>query len=125
MDTRYSINQLKVGSVNNCTYIIINNEIKETVIIDRAWDLEKIMTNLNRNKVSLSSILLTHSHYDHTNLVEPLLKIFNCQVYMAKKEIDYYGFRCKNLNPVNDADKINIENRLCVNSRSYSLRHVF
>ncbi|ABR32874.1 glyoxylase-like metal-dependent hydrolase (beta-lactamase superfamily II) [Clostridium beijerinckii] len=108
MDTMYSINQLKVGSINNCTYIIINNDIKEAVIIDPAWDLEKIVANLNTNGVSLSSILLTHSHYDHTNLVEPLLKIFNCQVYMAKKEINYYGFRCKNLNPVNDSDKISI-----------------
>lgn len=109
MNDRYIINRLNVGSVNNCTYTIINKNTKEAIIVDPAWDLEQIIKNLNENNAYLSSILLTHSHYDHTNLVEQLLEIFNCQVYMNEKEIDYYKFRCKNLNSVNDLEQISIE----------------
>lgn len=54
----------------------------------------------------MTSILLTHSHYDHTNLVKALTEKFNCQVYMSEKEIDYYGFKCKNLNPVNHLETV-------------------
>jgi glyoxylase-like metal-dependent hydrolase (beta-lactamase superfamily II) len=55
-----------------------------------------------------TTILLTHSHFDHVNLIEPLIRKFDSQTYMSLKEIEFYKFRCKNLNPIQHNDIIQI-----------------
>jgi hydroxyacylglutathione hydrolase len=55
-----------------------------------------------------TTILLTHSHFDHVNLIEPLIRKFDSQAYMSLKEIEFYKFRCKNLNPIQHNDIIQI-----------------
>lgn len=106
MDIKYSINKIISGTVNNCTYIIINKSLNKAIIIDPAWDIEKITTIINKNKVSLAFILLTHSHYDHTNLVNSLTKIYNCKVYISRIEANNYGYKCENICHLDDCDEI-------------------
>lgn len=106
----YEIHQIKVrysAIINNC-YIIVDRKSKDALIIDPAWELDEILKKLSELNVNLKSILLTHSHYDHVNLVMPLVKLFNSKVYMSSKEINYYKFQCTNLNPVDDLDVINL-----------------
>jgi hydroxyacylglutathione hydrolase len=55
-----------------------------------------------------TTILLTHSHFEHVNLIEPLIRKFDSQAYMSLKEIEFYKFRCKNLNPIQHNDIIQI-----------------
>lgn len=110
MSNRVIIERLEVGDVNNCTYVIVDTMKKVAVLIDPAWELEKIIACLNSHNASLHAILLTHSHYDHTNLVLPLVQRFSCIVYMASKEIDFYGFKSDNLVPVSDLEIIRIGN---------------
>lgn len=103
MKERFVVKRIEVGCVNNCTYLVFNPKEKVAVLVDPAWDLEKILNCLSENDVTLSAILLTHSHHDHTNLVIPLVKMFHCKVYMSSKEIDFYGFESENLIPVHDS----------------------
>lgn len=110
MEEIFIVKRVEVGGVNNCTYIIINAEEKVAIVVDPAWDLEKILKCINENGVVLKAILLTHSHYDHTNLVTPLVEKFDCRVYMSSKEINFYGFESDNLIPVNDTEIIRIGN---------------
>ena len=37
----FQIEQIPVGKMANFTYLIIDNEEKETAIINPSWDLEK------------------------------------------------------------------------------------
>jgi hydroxyacylglutathione hydrolase len=54
-------------------------------------------------------LLLTHSHFDHVNLVDSLVsKYADIQVFISSKEINCYGFKCKNLNPFNQFDLIKL-----------------
>lgn len=93
---------LKVRFLNfiNYSYFIIDNKTREAAIIDPAWELFKIEQILTQMNIKLTTILLTHSHYDHVNLVDPLLDRYNPQVFLSRNEIDFYDFKCKNLNPV-------------------------
>ncbi len=84
----------------NYTYLIINEKKREAIVIDPAWEINTIMENLIKSGVTLKHILLTHSHFDHANLVEPLVDIFKCKVYMSYAEIEYYNFNCKNLQDI-------------------------
>lgn len=105
----YQIIQLKVGtSIINYCYIVIDIETRDCLIIDPSWDYERITSLFYREKLNFSKILLTHSHYDHVNLVESLVNEFDVPVYMSKNEIKYYNFECKNLIAVDDFDKIQL-----------------
>jgi hydroxyacylglutathione hydrolase len=110
MEEMFIVKRMEVGCVNNCTYVIFNAEEKAAILVDPAWDLEKILKCINENDVTISAILLTHSHHDHTNLVAPLVEKFHCKVYMSSKEIDFYGFESDNLIPVSDSEIIKIGN---------------
>ncbi|MDM5187012.1 MBL fold metallo-hydrolase [Bacillus sp. DX4.1] len=106
----YEVIPLKLNRLNfrNYSYIIVDNDTKYASIIDPAWDFEQIISIINTLDVTLINILLTHSHFDHINMVKPLLERFDCQVYMSQREIEFYNFECKNLNKLNDFDLIKL-----------------
>lgn len=106
----YSIHQLKLSFsfIINYTYIIVDISTREAAIVDPAWDIETIDEMLSMTGARLTTILITHSHFDHVNLVEPLIRKFDSQAYMSLKEIEFYQFRCKNLNPLQHHDIIQL-----------------
>lgn len=105
----YRIIQLKVGtSIINYCYIVIDIETKDCLIIDPAWDYQRVVSTFQQERINLKKILLTHSHYDHVNLVENLVDEFDVPVYMSRDEIKYYNYKCKNLIAVDDFDKIQL-----------------
>lgn len=110
MNTTYEIYQFKVGFLNilNFNYIIVDKISGQAAIVDPAWDIELITSTFSGLGVEPDTIFLTHSHYDHVNMVHQLVERFGSQVYMSAKEIDFYNFRSKNLNPVQDFDIINL-----------------
>lgn len=109
---KYQVFQLHVQSnfFSNYCYIIIDTATNRTAIIDPAWELETIERTLKQLNANLVAILLTHSHFDHVNLVKPLLEKYNPQVVMSAKEINYYKFSCRNLIPVEDGDLLKLGN---------------
>lgn len=112
MNLTYKVHPIKTsyqGWTNYC-YIIEDIVSRTAIVVDPSWELNKITNKLSELKLELTAIALTHSHYDHVNLVEPLTKMFNAQVYMSKKEIDYYQFRCRNLIGLHDHQAIKIGN---------------
>lgn len=108
MGPSYSTFKVKTHFLNiiNYCYIVVDNESKEALVVDPSWEKDKIINKLNEENAKLTTILLTHDHEDHTNLVNSLVNRFNANVYMSKEEIKYYGFRCKNLYGLNDLDEI-------------------
>lgn len=92
--------------VNYC-YLMINRNTNEAVVVDPAWEIDKIQSVLRARKCKLTAILLTHSHPDHTNLANELAIDTGADVYMSSREMELYGFTCTNLRP--------IENN-CINS---------
>ena len=110
MSQTYEVHKLKVKFTfcKNFTYLIVDSKSKEAAIIDPAWELNPILNKIKKLNATLKCILLTHSHFDHTNLINSLLKHFNPKVFMHKKEINCYNFRCKNLQPIDHLDKIKL-----------------
>lgn len=106
----YEIHIIKTAFYNffNYCYIIMDKKSGLAMVVDPAWEIEKISNKLNQLNASLIGVLITHSHYDHVNLVTPLIKKYNAKIYMAKVESSYYGFKCDNLCELNDMDKIHI-----------------
>ncbi|MCX8131498.1 MAG: MBL fold metallo-hydrolase [Clostridia bacterium] len=103
----YQIKTFSLGIYNYC-YTVVDKTTRTAVLVDPAWELNKITDRLNQSEAQLDAVLLTHSHFDHINLVEPLLRLYNPDIYMSRKEIDYYKFRCRNLYELDDSDEITV-----------------
>lgn len=101
---------LKSSFFKNYCYIIVDTTTNYAAIIDPAWELETIESFLTAKNITLISILLTHSHFDHVNLVNPLIKKYNPHVIMSALEINYYHFECRNLIPIEDQDSLKLGN---------------
>lgn len=101
--TFYQLRNTYSTAVNYC-YMIINNQNKEAIIIDPAWEMDKFDVLIKQHQISISSVLLTHHHADHVDLAEAFAKKYNCNVLMSHNEISYYGYKCKNLVPIDKED---------------------
>lgn len=60
-----------VGDATNC-YIVQDEETKETMVIDPAGDVDKIVEMLDILQAKLKYIFLTHCHSDHIGGVQEL-----------------------------------------------------
>lgn len=72
--------------VINYNYLVIDPISNQAVIIDPAWQMEKIDQALANTQTSLSGILITHAHLDHINLAKPLATKYNCPIWISWKE---------------------------------------
>lgn len=81
----------------NYTYLVIDSVSKKSVIIDPAWQIEKIERALESANTFPELILITHAHPDHINLAKPLAEQYKCPIYMSVEEINVSGFRARQL----------------------------
>lgn len=64
------------------TYLIKDNK-NCAVVIDPGVDNDKLGDYIQRNKLKLKAILLTHAHVDHMRGVDRLVQRFKCQLYVG------------------------------------------
>lgn len=91
--------------MKNYSYLVFNTAKKKALVVDPAWEIKKIEKALG--EFSLTDILLTHSHPDHTDLVAPLVKKYSCSVWMSREEILHSNFRCHQLKEINSMVSFN------------------
>lgn len=58
--------QIPVGKMQNFCYIIGDEKAKECAVIDPAWEDKKILDTARKHGLQIKKIILTHTHYDHT-----------------------------------------------------------
>lgn len=110
MKKSYDVHPLRVSSLSmiNYCYIIVDRESREAAIVDPAWDSRQIVRQIEQMELKLTAILLTHSHIDHVNKVESLVKKYNPTVYMHEDEITYYGYSAPNLTPLKHLEEVRL-----------------
>lgn len=75
--------QLAVGGYdNNFSYFVKDDAGKGIAVVDPAGDMDDMLAEIHANKFQPSAVLLTHSHFDHAEGVEALLKKYKIPVYM-------------------------------------------
>lgn len=60
-----SVDTFVLGPVQTNTYVIVDTVMKEAVVIDPAWDGDVIIKKAKENDWHISSIWITHAHFDH------------------------------------------------------------
>jgi glyoxylase-like metal-dependent hydrolase (beta-lactamase superfamily II) len=80
------------GSMKNYNYLVVDPSSLRAVIVDPAWEIEKIDRAVADTQALLGGILVTHSHPDHIHLAKPLAEKYDCPIWMSKVEIRASGF---------------------------------
>ena len=92
------ITYLVLGPFLTNTYIIYDEETMKAVIIDPSFTPENIIHAVEKLKVRVEAIFLTHAHVDHMAGLNVLRKNYmNAKVYMNKKDQPYLKAPEKNL----------------------------
>lgn len=100
----------RLSYINYC-YFVVDKETRKTLIIDPAWEMETFEELIEKNGTGLSLVLLTHSHYDHTNLANDLYLKYHPKIYMSSDEMVRYGYRGLGISGVEDNQILKLGNR--------------
>ncbi|MFP4370050.1 MAG: MBL fold metallo-hydrolase [Candidatus Kapaibacterium sp.] len=78
---------IEAGPVATIGYLVIDMGSRMSVIIDAPLESTPVfMTHIEENKLKLSAILLSHSHWDHTADAAQLHRLTQAPVYLHKDD---------------------------------------
>lgn len=78
------IEQFLVGEMDNFTYLIIDEKNKKSIIVDPSWNLDNIFDYLEKNKLVITLIINTHSHFDHVLGNDQVVKMTGAKIIQHK-----------------------------------------
>ena len=95
------------GLLESNGYVIYQQQGGDAYLIDPGYNSKVFIEYIKEQDFSLKGILLTHHHYDHVGAVERIKDVFECPVYMHRRDCDMYR---KNVDIyMEDGDVIDLE----------------
>ena len=91
------VDYMVVGPVSTNCYFLINEELREAVIVDPGENAKQIQGYLAENELTPVAILLTHGHFDHMMAAEALRDACGIKVYATAKEKELLNSSTLNL----------------------------
>ena len=80
------IEKFVTGIISTNCYLVINEETKQTVIIDPAASPAYLMNHLKSEGLKVEAIFLTHGHFDHMMGLDGFLKEYDVPVYVEEED---------------------------------------
>ncbi len=85
------------GAMLENTYIVFDGSTKQAVVVDPGDDAQRIMTQIDKNGLNVTHILLTHGHADHIGAVDALRAQYGAKVAIHEGDADMLTSDQKNL----------------------------
>ncbi|MDO4643156.1 MAG: MBL fold metallo-hydrolase [Cardiobacteriaceae bacterium] len=101
----YDVITLMVEDHDNFIHILADRTHKEAMVVDPAWDAEGIREVLQEEGLTLTGILITHSHHDHVNAVRELYGS-GVTLFISEAEYPYWPDCPKDAVLVTEGDEI-------------------
>lgn len=95
--------KMRFHVLTNYNYLVVDSGSRHAVIVDPAWEMDKVNAALEEAEAKLAGILITHSHADHLNLAAPLATQRRCPIWMSRREIELSRFRHEGLVAIDTA----------------------
>ena len=80
------LKQIELGPLQNFVYLIGCPETREAAVVDPGWDVPRILDAAAQDEMKITKILVTHTHFDHINGVEEMMRATDAQIIVHKKE---------------------------------------
>ena len=87
----FAIHARELGPMENFVYLIEDKASGRAAVVDPAWDVPAILALARQRDVRITDILLTHSHHDHINGIEDVLRAHDAQLHLLKAEARFWG----------------------------------
>ena len=87
----FKIEMMELGPMENFIYLIKDQATGRAAVVDPAWEASEIIARAKQNGVTITDILLTHSHYDHINGIDAILAEYDAEVHLLKAEAEFWG----------------------------------
>ena len=82
------IRQLKLGAMDNFSYLVGCEKTLEAVVIDPGANVKRILSEAERQKLKIAFIVNTHGHADHTAGCAELKRLTGARVIIHALEAD-------------------------------------
>ena len=89
MTSSIYLKQVESGPMANYVYIVGDHKTREVAVVDPAWEVDRMFDLAQENDLTITSILITHSHFDHINGVEDLLNRTKAKVFIHRAEAEF------------------------------------
>lgn len=83
------LEQIQVGDMANFTYIIGDPDSGDCVVVDPAWEVERIIKRAEEKGLKIRFIINSHSHFDHTDGNRELKEKSGAKIVIHKDEAKY------------------------------------
>lgn len=80
--------QIELGPLQNFVYLIGSLETRECAVVDPGWDVKKILDTAAQDEMRITTVLVTHTHFDHINGVAEIVQATDAKVLVHKKEAE-------------------------------------
>ena len=100
------LRQLELGPMANFIYLVGDSETKACAVIDPGWGVNEIIRTAEKEELTISAILLTHTHFDHATGAKSLSKKTSAKLYVHHLE----SLGSDNATSIDDGDVIHVGN---------------
>ncbi len=76
--------QIAVGTFQNFSYVIGDDETKAAALIDPAWQVDKLLKICEELGLKVKYVINTHSHQDHVEGNEKVAKLTGAKIVMQE-----------------------------------------
>lgn len=87
------IHALELGPMENFVYLIEDVATRKAAVVDPAWDVPTIIARVAELGLTITDVLLTHSHHDHINGIEGILEHAPARIHLLKPEYEFWSHR--------------------------------
>jgi glyoxylase-like metal-dependent hydrolase (beta-lactamase superfamily II) len=101
-----TIRQLLIGQMANFVYIVGSRSAGVAAVIDPGWDAGRIIEAPKGDGLSIEAVIVTHSHFDHTNAVQAVAERTGARVYANEHEVPYLSRLGVGVTGVTDGEKV-------------------
>src|SRR5579862_5303009 len=77
---------MEVGLLQNLCEILYCPETREAAIVDPAWEVDRLLAEVGRLGLTVTTALITHTHNDHIEGVDALIAQTGATVVVSPRE---------------------------------------
>jgi hydroxyacylglutathione hydrolase len=88
MSTPLTVETYQVGPLENNTYLVVDKETSEAVLVDPGMGSEFLVQVVMKRGLVLKAILNTHGHFDHVYHNGLFRKRFGCPIMIHASDVD-------------------------------------
>lgn len=102
------VRQLELGPMQNFVYLVGDSDSKDAAVIDPGWEVPRIVDTAAQDGYRITTVFLTHHHFDHVNGVEELLRHVPARVLAHRDDVPYLKVPRGSVTPVQDGEVVRV-----------------